>query len=900
MTTRSPVILCATSRLVQALRSIPPQVDASVWPTPFAVTPDQWFSSLAEEAVLAGLLPPVQTASPYAETVLWETVIEQSLEGAAALFDVPGMAATAAQAHGLVMVWGKGGLHDDASEEVRTFTSWLHDWRKQLKRHQWTTRLDQQLAVVELIEQGKLSLPLALTFAGFDRLNPVLQRLEKALTDAAVTVTHVSDGNIQAATAVARRFPDMKAECLAVASWAAETLTASPQARLGIIAPDVNAIRGMLSGYLDDLLHPELTLHTKPEVPRRYNFSLGRPLSESPLAATALDLLRWLCQPQHVRQSDVSGLLRSPYWSEWEREADDWARLDAKMRESLGFFTGLDSIVGLGGRLAEKRPWFCAGLFKSLKDLQQAITANGQGKRYPSEWRGVFKQWLELAGWPGSRKLTSAEHQARVAFGDVLAGLDELDPVLHRIPAAYACTHLVRLCQQRVFQARTVGTPGVQVLGMLESVGLRFDAVWVLGMNDHAWPVSPRPNPLLCMAWQRQERMPHSSAAVELEFAQHVHERLLRSAPHVTFSFSNMDGNKLLRPSPLIAGIPVEESPAAPAATPAAAPARLERIMDDKAPPVEDGEKVYGGTWVLRAQAICPAWAFYQYRLGAKALKAPVEGVDAAGRGTLVHCALQAFWTRTKTSQAFKAMSEAQLKKAINAAVEAGITLYETNRDTTLQARFRALEHARLVRLLSAWLEVERRREADFTVEYCEHLCQVSIGGIEVKMSIDRVDVLEDGRQVVIDYKTGYVPGMDSWASDRITEPQLPIYASIAMAGEDNPVKAVVFARVVPDKAAFSGVAEEAKLLPGVKYFSESEQFPPDRFPGWQSVLAHWEERLNAIAEEIKAGHAGVWVKDESELEYADVKPVLRLAERRQQMEELRSEQGAVTMKGQA
>ena len=900
MTTRSPVILCATSRLAQALRSIPPEVDASVWPTPFAVTPDQWFSSLAEEAVLGGLLPPMQMTSPYAETVLWEAVIEKSLEGAAALFDVPGMAATAAQAQGLAMVWGKGGLHDDASDEVRTFKAWLHDWRKQLHRHQWTTPLDQQLAVVELIEQGKLSPPLALTFAGFDRLNPVLKRLENALAGAAIPVTHLVESEVQAATAVARGFPDVKAECMAAAQWAAETLAADPQASLGIIAPDVNTIRGILSGYLDDVLHPELALHADPEVPRRYNFSLGRPLSESPLAAAALDLLRWLCQPQHVRQSDVSGLLRSPYWGDWEREADDWARLDAKMRENLGFFTGLDSIVGLGDRQAEKRPWFCAGLLKSLKALQQAIKTSGQGNRYPSEWRGVFKQWLEIAGWPGSRKLTSAEHQVRVAFGDVLAGLDELDPILRKIPASYACTHLVRLCQQRVFQARTVGTPNVQVLGMLESVGLRFDAVWVLGMNDQAWPASPRPNPLLCMAWQRKERMPHSSAEVELEFAQHVHERLLQSAPRVTFSFSNMDGNRLLRPSPLIAGIPVEDTPPAPSSTPAATPALLERILDDKAPPVEDGEKVYGGTWVLRAQAICPAWAFYQFRLGAKALKAPVEGVDSAGRGTLVHCALQAFWTRTKTSQAFKAMSDAQLRQAINTAVEDGITLYETQRDTTLQARFRALEHARLVRLLAAWLEVERRREVDFTVEYCEHTCRVSIGGIDVKMSIDRVDVLEDGCQVVIDYKTGHVPGMDSWAADRITEPQLPIYASIAMAGEENPVKAVVFARVVPDKAAFSGIAEEAKLLPGVKCFSEAEQFPQDRFTGWQSVVAHWEARLNAIAEEIKAGHAGVWVKDESELEYADVKPVLRLAERRQQMEEMRSEQGALKMKGQA
>ena len=65
-----------------------------------------------------------------------------------------------------------------------------------------------------------------------------------------------------------------------------------------------------------------------------------------------------------------------------------------------------------------------------------------------------------------------------------------------------------------------------------------------------------------------------------------------------------------------------------------AAGAACERVDDALAPPVGEGEKVPGGSWLLRAQAICPAWAYYQYRLGGEAMDAPVEGLDPAARGT--------------------------------------------------------------------------------------------------------------------------------------------------------------------------------------------------------------------------------------------------------------------------
>jgi exodeoxyribonuclease-5 len=311
----------------------------------------------------------------------------------------------------------------------------------------------------------------------------------------------------------------------------------------------------------------------------------------------------------------------------------------------------------------------------------------------------------------------------------------------------------------------------------------------------------------------------------------------------------------------------------------AESPAALEQVEDAVAPPVGDGEKVSGGSWLLRAQAICPAWAYYRYRLGGEALDEPVEGLDPAARGTLVHEALEALWTAVQTSTALAALDEDGRQEAITEAVGAALENFESARRITLPARFRELETARLARLLDVWLAVEGRRGLAFAVIACEQEAEVEIEEIKVKMVVDRIDRLDDGRQIIIDYKTGAAIDIKNWAEPRITEPQLPIYAALV----NDEVAAVVFAKVLLDKPAFAGVADEKDILPGVQGIGDDKQkiFERGEFPDWIAVVTHWRERLHAIAREVKSGQAGVVFADEKSLQYCEVLPLLRLPERR-------------------
>jgi len=118
----------------------------------------------------------------------------------------------------------------------------------------------------------------------------------------------------------------------------------------------------------------------------------------------------------------------------------------------------------------------------------------------------------------------------------------------------------------------------------------------------------------------------------------------------------------------------------------------------------------------------------------------------------------------------------------------------------------------------------------------------------------------------------------------------LPIYAALAAVDR---VEGVVFAKVLLDKPAFSGIASSAGLLPGVQGLQDEKQkiFPAARFPDWDSVLEHWRQALRNVALEVRAGDAGVRFAEAKDLQYCEVKPLLRLAERAQQLARWQAQQ---------
>jgi exodeoxyribonuclease-5 len=313
-----------------------------------------------------------------------------------------------------------------------------------------------------------------------------------------------------------------------------------------------------------------------------------------------------------------------------------------------------------------------------------------------------------------------------------------------------------------------------------------------------------------------------------------------------------------------------------------AVPVRMEYLDDNMAPPLAMDEKISGGVKLLATQAVCPAWAFYQYRLGAGKLQTPVDGLDSMTRGSLLHHALQFFWQECQSLSRLLAMTAEQCWQAIDTAIGKAIEASRLDGHLYLPPQVLQIEHKRLQQLLNDSLDLECQR-ADFSVQDCEKKFNLNLEGLPLNISVDRIDRLADGRLVVIDYKTGNRLDYKSWADARIAEPQLPIYAVLALQGQE--VAAVCFAKVRSDETRFAGLAAEAGLLPKVLEISSSRNKVFNDFADWASLLDHWQASLKAIAAEIKAGEASVLVNKESDLVYCDVLALLRLAERSVQFE---------------
>ena len=897
------LMLCATVRLSQSLRQsyakLQMQTGKTQWSTLNCQTVEQWLDWVREELVLRGLQTPALHCIPLDSTqqsLLWETIIREDMgdEAASDLFDVPALASTAVQAHELATTWDMVIQPSGVSEETQRFLSWQDTFKQHCEENQWIDPASLAQAVVHALADlnTTLCLPRQVVFAGFSRNNPVEIRLKEVLAKRGVT--HAELAAEPLATSIeSRRYPDTKAECLAAALWAQERLNADPKAMLAMVVPDLSGTRHLLQDTLEDILDPVAIRPCHAEAPRPFNVSLGQPLSSFPLVSTGLKLLEVWANAHSVEQTELSALLRNPFWSAYGCESESRARLDALVRTGLGPATSLQQVVAFIQNAAKDKNLLADQLMSHVAALLRGKDEVAQ-RQSPSAWSRALPEILRQSGWLHDRQLSSHEYQAREAFAATMTQLSRLDGFLSTVDGRQVIGLLTRMCRERVFQPQTEGRPRLHVLGLLEASGLRFDAVWVMGMNETTWPPRARPNPLLPSAAQRQVRSPNASADVQLEFARSVQQSLERSAPEVVFSWPHTEGASELNASSLIPPTKKENelpAPLSPHWTFEALTSTHKHLADSlddaMAPRVEEGAKVSGGTWLLRAQAICPAWGYYQFRLGAVALEEPIEGLDARQRGTFVHDVLELIWKEVHTQAELKALSEAQRRDIVSRAVNQVLKSYADKKNSKpLSSRLEDLERTRLNRLIMGWLDIELERTSPFTVLAAEREVNFDIEGIRGRMKIDRIDQLDNSEILVIDYKTGASIDTKNWSSDRLTEPQLPIYASIEPPTE-GPVKGVVFAKVLMNEPGWAGLAETDKVLPKVHGLASTQGkklFPPDKFPDWSSVLQHWKSAIFTVAREVKAGDAGVRFDDEKSLKYCDVQPLLRLAERKAQL----------------
>ena len=156
----------------------------------------------------------------------------------------------------------------------------------------------------------------------------------------------------------------------------------------------------------------------------------------------------------------------------------------------------------------------------------------------------------------------------------------------------------------------------------------------------------------------------------------------------------------------------------------------------------------------------------------------------------------------------------------------------------------------------------------NFEVIDTEREVELEIESMKFSLAVDRIDLLESGEQVVIDYKTGSGNKPSAWMQERPQSPQLPLYSI-----SQEQVDGLSFAQMNRNNPSFTGIACSKDLLKGLRLPTPKEIESADaavvtgESPGaeaggeqdsWNITRQLWRERIGGLAVEIKSGLAVV------------------------------------------
>ncbi|MEG9435865.1 PD-(D/E)XK nuclease family protein [Edaphobacter sp. HDX4] len=764
------------------------------WVSPAILPWESWITGLWRTLLLKGEVSDV-LLNHSQEHALWVSIIAADSELPPSLRSRDTLADMASEA------WRRLARHNglkrlrDAwiTSDTKSFQRWAEEFERRCRMQKFLPRAALEGRLRHFVTEGRLPVaPIALV--GFDEIAPSQQAFLDAITTAGVSVEQIENGifaNHRLLTSAENEIQEL----IAAARWARKMLEEDPARRIAVIVPSLEAKRSQIDRIFRETISPEMediqaAAHQAP-----YEFSLGVPLSDTPMVRVALDLVRWCKSPLPVAK--VSALLVSPLFAMEESERNRRAAFDAfelrkarMLRPEISLPSLLDAL-----RRSRRKPHLDR-LIDVLSAMARASVNIPDEQRPHAIWSESIRNWLQIARWGRGSSEDSIDFQVRRKWESTLDELATLDFDGTLVPFAKAVEKLERLTQQTMFAPESHQAP-VQVMGPLEAAGSTFDAIWFVGAGDFGWPAKSAASPLLPWSLQRDLGMPGADDALEEERGRKLTARIAASAAEVIFSYPVDIPEGIQRPSPSLRQLHLEATSLASVAPapPDTAPLALEEFSDTLPIPLLPDRVVRGGAEILKLQAACAFRAFAERRLGSTQLREIELGLDAGERGSVLHRILEDFWKRIGSQAVLKGMSAQERSAALAASIEYGLQKTAAAATTEWERAYVDLQRARFLALLNTWIDLELRRDPFIVKSSEEDARDAIIGPLRLDLRVDRVDLTDQG-EIIIDYKSGGAKA-SHWESDRPDEPQLPLYAVISKAAHpETPLADLAFAQI--------------------------------------------------------------------------------------------------------
>lgn len=728
------------------------------------------------------------------------------------------------------------------SDEQRAWYRWYRRVRDRMTEQGWLLREHLDARVAAGLRDGSLPVDGDVELHGFDRSmqTPAARAVLDALARRA-PVRPASVSRAVPATPTARSLPDDDSQFRHVATRIRSQLRDSrPDAtpRIIVALPDPAGRRERLDGLLVEFVAPWCRLPgDRRGVPWRWE--PGRPLPQQPWVEAALAVL-------HLDARDngfaaLSRLLLSPpLWPGSQRQAAAW--LDLQLRETGLPRLHLRSVVAAAPDPIRAR----------LESLLAAISSEPP-RAPPGAWAEALERRLGAFQWPAEANLSSAAFQGLRELRVRLARLGGLDTTLGRIDLATARMWLGELLRGG-FEPRVEHPQPVLLTTPEDAVGLSCELLIVCDVNTDAFPDRASATPFLALEAQRAAGVPEATPESRLARAQTLADVLRCDAAEVLLLTSAVDerGAELL-PSPLFAADwqPANRfGPVSRSEHSAALHTPLRRPDTDPVPAVFDDEAVRGTAGLFSAWFEAPFFAFCTHRLGLRPLPQPGRGLDAGVQGNVLHAALERLWQRLGDRATLLALDDNRMQALVDTALRQPLARFLPRHE--LGRVLFELERGRARDLLRQWLQHEARRVDDFEVLAREAPLETTLARLPLRLRIDRLDrVLTPlgERYLVLDYKTGREADPRGWEGDRLRDPQLPLYATLAaqVRLQVPQIDGIGFAHLKDGHPALSVATDWCERL------IESGTRPKR---DWQQRLDAWRTQLESAARGFMAGEA--------------------------------------------
>jgi len=829
--------------------------------------------------------------------LLWVQVIDVSRrqERDLTLLNVQQTAKAVERSWRLMHDWGvsESALAQDHVEDVEQFLSWTSEYQNLLRKR---GLIDEPLLLQALIDEDRSEFPFNhLIWHSYDLVTDAQQRLNELAAERGVHISVASSARARSPEISYLEYANTNDEIRA-SFIKARTLIENSDSdyTISVVIPDLQRQQSQIREIAREVFYPSESPLATQQMDTVYRFSLGQPLSEWAAIETALSLIQML--KNRTSLVDFGFILRNQFVALSRDNAEECRLFERWLkRQRISNFL-LDNLPDLYQQCleffdeqhssSEHKPTQKSGLLMALNDIvdlkndfQRRLDQQKEQNKFAtisfSEWVNVFDQWLSAWGWGTeveSGGLDSEQYQLLTRWQRLLEEYAGLSAVQSSLGLNRAIEILQQMARDAVFLPQAAASP-ILISGIYEAIGRPVNHCFLSGMNENYPPASQNdafvPNRIL-----QETGFPNATAQGSYCQANKVINSLLISSESVTLSYAQYDEqNSEIQGgvSPLFRDQQFNRSN--PNISKEYNDFDLEHYDDIQGPAWSSPAGPRGGSAIFENQSNCAFKAFVTHQLRYERDQEAEFGLDGLDRGNVVHRMLELAWHDLQTQANLKAKSESELDALIENVVEQVIADQSTQL-TEDKAMLLKHERPRLSKLLKQWLILETKRPIGFSVVEREEPRQGNIGGIDFRYIIDRLDKMDDGRRLIIDYKTGAVSRKD-WTDERIAKPQMPLYSVMINRAGPADIAGISYAKVDAAKHEFLELSEVGILKTDG---SHSQRYEAQ----WLEGKARWPELFEELANQFLAGDAQVNPIEEKTCLYCDLQSVCRISQLRE------------------